>query len=201
MKKIIFSGIGGILLVLLFQFFTKKSNDTSEMLENSALIQEQIKNVGKLIVTEGHFSEIMTYKDAKKYLGDWISFDKKALIIVNADVLISYDLQQLKYDIDAPNKTIKLANIPSEEIKIYPKITYYDIVESQFNTFTSEDHNKIRQKAENLIQEKISQSAIKENAKHRLISELSKILILTHSMGWILQYNETYIHNETDFIK
>ena len=59
----------------------------------------EIKNVGKLVVTEGKFSEVVTYKDQQKYLMDLVSFEKKALIVANADVTIAYDLRQIKYDI------------------------------------------------------------------------------------------------------
>ena len=63
-------------------------------------------NVGKLVVTEGHFSEVITYKNQQKYLMDMISFEKKALIVVNANVTVAYDLHQMKYDIDEKNKRI-----------------------------------------------------------------------------------------------
>jgi hypothetical protein len=72
------------------------------------LIQQQILNVGKLIVTEGHFSEVITYKNQEKYLMGIITFDKKALIVVNADVTVAYDLHLMKYDIDEKTKQYRL---------------------------------------------------------------------------------------------
>ena len=62
-----------IIIYLVYQLKTQKENSSVEY--DTALIQEQIKNVGKLVVTEGHFSEVMTYKDSKKYLMDFISFE------------------------------------------------------------------------------------------------------------------------------
>ena len=38
-------------------------------IEETALIQEQIRNVGKLVVTEGHFSEVLTYCSRNDCLG------------------------------------------------------------------------------------------------------------------------------------
>ena len=90
---------------LIYQLVTVKK-DSSSVEYDTNLIQEQIKNVGKLVVTEGHFSQVMTYKDQNKYLGDLISFDKKALVVINADVTVSFDLSKVQYDIDAPNKTL-----------------------------------------------------------------------------------------------
>ena len=152
------------------------------------------------MVTEGYFSEVITYQDAKKYLNNWISFDKKALIVVNAEATISYDLHQLRYEIDPALKVVRLLHIPQEELKIYPKIQYYNLEESSFNPFTAEDHNKIQQKVTQLINKKIEQSSFRSNAQNQLLSELSRILILTHSMGWRLEYTNTPIERESDLL-
>ena len=193
MKKIIIGTIIGIVIVFLLQYFFQKKEENTQITENSTLIQQEIKNVGKLVVTEGYFSEVITYQDAKKYLNNWISFDKKALIVVNAEATISYDLHQLRYEIDPAHKVVRLLHIPQEELKIYPKIQYYNLEESSFNPFTAEDHNKIQQKVTQLINKKIEQSSFRSNAQNQLLSELSRILILTHSMGWRLEYTNTPI--------
>lgn len=194
----IFLGITMALLIMIgFQYLKSEPKPTSEY--NSDLIQEQIKNVGKLVVTEGHFSQIMTYKDQKKYLMDLISFEKKAIIVINADVTVAYDLRQMKYDIDEKNKTITILNIPKEEIKISPDIQFYDVEQNQFNPFTGEDYNKINRKVKADLARKMEKSRLKTNAQNRLISELSKILILTNTMGWKLQYNGQPIQSEADF--
>ncbi|MEC4004730.1 DUF4230 domain-containing protein [Flavobacterium sp. SUN052] len=188
-----------IALVLFFgyKYFTSKS-DSSTVEYDTALIQEQIKNVGKLVVTEGHFSEVMTYKDSQKYLGNLISFDKKALVVINADVTVGFDLSKVKYDIDAENKIVTITNIPVEEIKISPDIKYYNVDQSTFNAFTGNDYNKINKIAKENLAKKIAKSTLKSNAKNRLISELSKILIVTNSMGWKLQYNGQVVEDNTE---
>jgi Protein of unknown function (DUF4230) len=189
-----------VALVLFFgyKYFSTKS-ETSTIEYDTALIQEQIKNVGKLVVTEGHFSQVLTYKDQNKYLGDLISFDKKALVVINADVTVSFDLSKIKYDIDAPNKTVTITNIPQEEIKISPDIKYYNVDQSTFNEFTGDDYNKINKIAKENLAKKIEKSTLKSNAKNRLVSELSKILIVTNSMGWKLQYNGQIVANNKEF--
>ena len=94
--KLIYILILLIVGFLVYQFFTK-SSESSTVEYNSALIEKQIKSVGKLVVTEGHYAEVITYKDQQKYLMDFITFEKKALIVANADVLVMYDLRQLQY--------------------------------------------------------------------------------------------------------
>ena len=200
MKKLLLGLLLGVIVVLLWQYFFKKEEDHSKLSENTTLIEQEIKNVGKLVVTEGYFSEILTYQDAKKYLNNWISFDKKALVVINAEATISYDLHQLRYEIDEPHKVVRLLYIPKEELKIYPKIQYYDIEESSFNPFTAEDHNKIHKRVIELISRKIEQSSFRSNAQNRLLTELSKIFILTHYMGWTLEYTDIPIEKESDLL-
>ncbi|WPR72813.1 DUF4230 domain-containing protein [Flavobacterium sp. NG2] len=186
-------------LVLFFgyQYFSKKDN-SSTIEYDTALIQSQIKNVAKLVVTEGHFSEVLTYKDQRKTYIPGLTFDKKALVVVNAEVTVAFDMSQLTYDIDAENKTLTLTNIPEEEIKIYPELKYYDVESSRFNEFTGSDYNKVAKIAKANIAKKIEKSTLKSNAKNRLISELSKLLIVTKSMGWKLEYQGKIVENESD---
>jgi len=198
LRKIIYLVVAALVAVLLFRFCEFKKSDTSTLENNTALIQQQIVNVGKLVVTEGHFSQVMTYKDQDKYLMDMISFDKKALIVVNADVTVAYDLRQVKYDVDEKNKKITILNIPKEEINISPDIQFYDVTQSKLNPFSAEDYNKINKSVRASLAKKIEKSSLKSNAQNRLISELSKILILTNTMGWQLQYDGKTIEKEND---
>jgi uncharacterized membrane protein YfhO len=198
LKRIIVGAVLVVAIVLAFKFCEFKKQDDSSLDYNTNLIQQQIVNVGKLVVTEGHFSEVVTYKNQQKYMMDMLSFEKKALIVVNADVTVSYDLHQMKYDIDEKNKTITILSIPKEEIKISPDIKFYDVEQSQMNPFTGEDYNKINKSVKANLAKKIEKSSLKSNAQNRLISELSKILILTNTMGWKLQYDGKVITNEKE---
>lgn len=200
MRNRILVGVGVVaILVLLFKFCEFKKSDSSSLENNTNLIQQQIVNVGKLVVTEGHFAEVLTYKDQDTYFGGMIAFDKKALIVVNADVTVAYDMHQMKYDINEKNKIITILNIPTAEIKISPDIQFYDVNQSKLNPFTGDDYNKINKSVKASLAKKIEKSTLKSNAKNRLISELSKMLILTNSMGWKLQYQGNVIDKESDF--
>jgi hypothetical protein len=193
MKNIIL----GILLTLVVVFAYKScSNSGTEqtiIAENSALIQEQLKNVGKLVVTEGHFSQVYNYKNTKAVFGNLIDTEKKALVVVNADVTVAYDLSKITYEVDEVNKTVTLTYIPEEEVKINPDFEYYDVQADYLNPFKSEDYNKIKIEAKKAITKKIDNSDLRKNAQNRLISELSKFYILTNSLGWTLKYNQTPI--------
>ncbi|MBP7182013.1 MAG: DUF4230 domain-containing protein [Flavobacterium sp.] len=202
MLRRILIGIGIIVgIFLLFKFCDFKKNDDEDVTYNTNLIQQQILNVGKLVVTEGHFSEVITYKNQQKYLLDMLSFEKKALVIVNADVTVAYDLHKMKYDIDEKNKTITIISIPKEEIKISPDIQFYNVEQSKMNPFTGDDYNKINKSVKANLAKKIENSTLKTNAQNRLISELSKLLITTSTLGWTLKYDGKVIESEKDFGK
>ena len=191
--------IGGIFL--LFKYCDFKKKDDEDITYNTNLIQQQILNVGKLVVTEGHFSEVITYKNQQKYLLDMLSFEKKALVVVNADVTVAYDLHKMKYDIDEKNKTITIVSIPKEEIKISPDIQFYDVEQSKLNPFTGDDYNKINKSVKANLAKRIEKSSLKTNARNRLISELYKLLITTSQLGWTLKYEGKVIESEKDFGK
>ena len=190
--------ITAIAVIWSFQYFLEKNNEKEEMLLNSALLEQQIKQVGKLIVTEGQFSQVLSYKNTKKNYFDIFSANKKALVIVNAKVTVAYDLRQIETEIDQEAKEVTIIKVPEPEINIYPDLQYYDVSQDYFNKFDAADYNKIKGSVNKLIQTKIDQSDLKENAKERLINELSKIYLLTNTLGWSLQYQETTINSPTD---
>lgn len=195
MRKIILGVVIAMVLLFTFKYCDSKKEDRIVLQESSALIQKQINNVGKLIVTEGHFSEVFNYRNSKDILGSFFTSEKKALVVVNADVFVSYDLSLITYHIDEKTKTLTILSIPKEEIKINPDLEYYDIQADYFNAFEAKDYNAIKETIKNSLLKKLEKSEIKTNAKNRLISELSKFFILTNSLGWTLKYNENIIEN------
>ncbi|MEN8886456.1 MAG: DUF4230 domain-containing protein [Winogradskyella sp.] len=195
MRKILFGVIITLLVLFTFKYCGDKQGDKIVLKESTDLIQEQIKNVGKLVVTEGHFSEVFTYKNSKLVFGDLLEAEKQAIVIVNADVTIAYDLAKIEYKIDQTTKTLQIISIPKEEIKISPDFEYYDIQADFLNPFEAKDYNAIKKTVNTSLMKKIEASDLKSNAQNRLISELSKFLILTNSLGWTLVYNETPIQD------
>lgn len=197
MRKLLYIVI--LVLVVMFGYrFFFNNNDKTILKENSALIQEQIRNVSKLVVTEGHFSQVFTYKNSKAIFANLVNVEKKALVVVNADVTVSYDLSQIEYELDEKTKTLKILSIPKEEINISPDFEYYDVTADFLNPFQAEDYNKIKDKVKGQLMKKIEASKLKSNAENRLISELSKFYILTSSLGWTLQYEGNSIRSSDD---
>ena len=195
MRKILFGVVVTLIILFTFKYCNTKKEDGIVLLQNSTLIQEQINNVGKLIVIEGHFSEVFNYKNSKEIFGAYFTSEKKALIVANAEVSIAYDLSEIEFKINEKTKTLTILSVPDEEIKINPDLEYYDIQSDYFNPFEAKDYNDIKNTVNASLLQKLEASDLKENAKNRLISELSKFYILTNSLGWTLQYNEMPVNN------
>lgn len=191
MRKILFGVIITLVVLFTFKYCNEKKEDKIVLRESSALIHKQIKNVGKLIVTEGHFSEVFNYKNSKEIFGDFLSVEKKALVVVNAEVSIAYDLSKIEFKVDEASKTLRIVSIPKEEVKINPDLEYYDMQADFLNPFEAKDYNAIKNTVKASLAKKLEASDLKANAKNRLISELSKFYILTNSLGWTLTYNDT----------
>ena len=198
MKRILILALICILLGSGFTYFImKKASNSSQVLPDTELIAQQMKNVSKLVVNEAKISQIYNYKDEKTFM-NLMSFDKKALVVVNADVQIMYDLSKLEYVVDESTKTLRITHIPKEEIKINPDIKIYDVEESRFNAFKGSDYNDIQEKVRKQFFDQIKNSNIEKNAENRLVSELSKFLVVTKSLGWTLLYQEQIINSTED---
>ncbi|WP_438710184.1 DUF4230 domain-containing protein [Aquimarina muelleri] len=177
------------------KYFIDRSNTRKTEVASSGLIRDQIKNTGKLVVTEGYFSDIITYKDGKTYF-NLITSEKKIIVLVNANVQVSYDLRKIEHHIDPETKTVTITKIPEAEININPEITYHDIQEGIINKFSTDDHNTVRKIVIEKLNKKVKKSTLVTNSKNRLISELQKIYLVTNSLGWTLKYKDISIDSQ-----
>ena len=190
MKRFLIGVVVALLGVYAFTVLSKSKKEHSILQENTMLIQEQIRKVSTLVVTKGHFAEVYTYKDSQELFGPLVTADKKALVVVNAEVTVGYDLSALVFKIEEETKTLFLQHIPEPEITINPDFEYYDVTADYLNPFKAKDYNTIKKNVKASLLKKVEASTLKSNAKNRLLSELSKFYTLTNSLGWTLQYNQ-----------
>jgi len=195
MKKVLFGAVLALASVLIYKSCTDDREQKSILEESSMLIQQELRNVSKLVVAEGHFAEVYNYKDSKELFGPLVTAYKKALVVVNADVSIAYDLSKINYEVDEKNKVLTITRIPEPEIKISPDFEYYDVTADYLNPFNAGDYNAIKRNVNASLMKKIEASSLRSNAENRLVSELSRILVLTHTMGWTLVYNDIPLEN------
>ncbi|TXE11434.1 DUF4230 domain-containing protein [Algoriphagus aquimarinus] len=195
MKRFVLGFLAALLVIGGIWLFTDSRAKEAELQANSDMIQQQIQQVGKLIVTEAYYSQVFTYKNSQKLFLNLVSANKKALIIAKAKATVEYDLRQMETKVDADNKTVTIIKIPDPVINVYPEFEYYDVTQDYLNQFEGKDYNNIKTSITAQFRKKIDESGLKKDAEERLMSELLNIYILTKSMGWTLIYNEVVIEN------
>ncbi len=183
MKKIIMYILAGLLGFLIAEKIYKNDINT-HIHEDVQVMIQSIENMSKLIVSEGTFSEIYNYQDAKTYFYDTFEFKKSVIVTVNAKVQVLFDLNEMDVEIDSIHKKIIIKSIPKEEIIIIPQVKYFDLQQSTFNTFDKEELNKINKKSIDKIKQTAEVSSLIDNAKERLFIELTKIYQLSNILGW-----------------
>jgi len=199
MKKLLsfFLGIAfGILLLLLYQ----QRQKNTEIHQQSNTLQQQVKNLNKMVVTEAYYHEVYSYNDSDKYFFDLLNFDKNVILLVNAKAQISYDLSKLQVTIDSINKIIKIKNIPKENLEIFPSITYYDLQQSTLNQFSKEDLNRINKDAVEQIKSHINISELRLKAKKQLLENLKNLYILSKVYGWKIEDNHLMQNLKSDLL-
>ncbi|NQY04848.1 MAG: DUF4230 domain-containing protein [Flavobacteriaceae bacterium] len=181
MKKIAIGLLIFLLGVLGTLWFTREK---IEMIPETKLIYNGLEQISKLQVTQGYFTEVYTFKDSKTYWNDLVSFDKKALVVANVKAQIAYDLKQLDIEIDSIQKRIEVKHIPEPEVTLVPNISYYDVQQSTFNSFTAEDYNTIKDDLMKNLEDNQAVKDLKAQAHDRLFEELSKLLVLSKIYQW-----------------
>ena len=81
----------GIVIALVIVFGLRYCEHRKDATEQSALIQNELRNVSKLVVAEGTFAQVYTYEDFKTWYFDFLSAEKKAVVIVNAEASVAYE--------------------------------------------------------------------------------------------------------------
>ena len=197
MRKVLIVILLLVLGYFTYQYFEAKNEKRDQLIEATALIEKEIKNVGKLVVTEGSFAQVFTYKDSKQIF-NLVEANKKALVVINAKVTIAYDLRALETEVDPENKIITIKKIPPPEININPDIEYNDVSQDYLNQFEASDYNKIKKRVMASVKKKVEASELPGNAQNRLLAELANIYVVTNTLGWTLQYNATPINSSQE---
>ena len=104
--------LGGVITFLASK---KLVSEPSVITESSHTIAESMRKVFKVVSAEGHFNEIYNYEETTK-LFNFIPSKKKALVIVQAKVLVGYDFEKFQWEVDEQNRRVKLLNFPAPEI-------------------------------------------------------------------------------------
>lgn len=181
----------GLLLggVIAFLAGNKLQPEPPVVTESSHTIAESMRKVFKIVSAEGHFNEIYNYEESSK-LFNFIPQKKKALVIVSAKVLVGYDFEKLKWEVDEINRKVRLTEFPAPEIlSTETDYKYYNIEEQFFNLFSKDDLARIQQNSKKQVIEAAKKSHLPEVAAEQMRTLMTELL---NSKNFLLE-NPTVI--------
>ncbi|WP_167615053.1 DUF4230 domain-containing protein [Maribellus sediminis] len=189
----------GLVLGIAASNFYYKNRKEKQLHQQSVLLLEKIKQVCKLITVEGEFSEIFTHRDEKNMFFKLIQFEKKALLIVKAKVLIGFDLTKIRIEIDTPKRQVLLSQFPNPEIlSIDSDLEYYDVQKGIINKFGGTDLTALNKKSKEFIREKVAESDLFLIAQNQATDTIQVIRELIESVGWKLTTEKLAIDEKPD---
>lgn len=165
--------LGGVIAFLASK---KLTADPAVVKESSHTVAESMRKVFKIVSAEGHFNEIYNYEESSKIF-NFIPSKKKALVIIQAKVLVGYDFEKFKWQIDEQNRTVKLVDFPAPEIiSTETDYKYYNIEEQFFNLFSKDDLAKVQQNGKQQVIEAAKKSHLPEVAAEQMRTLLTELL-------------------------
>lgn len=159
--------IGAVITYLIFQLRQAKKSSVSTKTSSHTVV-ESIKRVFKIVVTEGQMNEIFNYENTKKLL-KFIPSTKKALVIVRAKVMIGYDVNKCKWEIDEEKRVINLLSFPKPEIlSLETDFNYYYFEDDLFNFISRKDLQDIQFLAKEQVKKSVLQSDLLKIASEQM---------------------------------
>ncbi len=176
--------LGALIMFLIVRLIAPKQNIVRE---SSHTVVESMRKVFKIVFAEGHFNELYNYEQTKKLFG-LIPSTKRALVIVEAKVLVGYDFEKCVWEMDEDNHKIKLISFPQPEIlSIETDYKYYNFDENIFNLLGREDLTRIQNNGKKQVELAAKKSHLPKIAADQMRTMLTEVV---HSKNWQLENTE-----------
>jgi Protein of unknown function (DUF4230) len=185
--NIIFCLIGIAAGFGIFSVYNKFTSKEGTLIKNeSTVLLEKIEKVFKVVLAEGHFSEIYDHTSEKEVLFGLHKLNKKALIVAKAKVLVGFDFAKVKIRWQEGTRTMIIEEFPEPEIlSTDSDYKFYDIDQGMFNKFKNEEYTQLLSDAKQTMQTKAIASELPKIAKKQAIVMLSQ---MASSMGWNIDF-------------
>ena len=185
--------IGAVIMFLIWKLSTSSSKVIVK--ENSHTVVESMRKVFKIVCAEGHLNELYNYEETKKIFG-FIPSTKRALVIIEAKVLIGFDFEKCVWETNDADQKIKIMSFPEPEIlSIETDYKYYNFDEGILNLLNREDLTRIQANGK----KQVELSAIKSHLPKIAADQMRTILTeVVQSKNWVLE--DSYKINESNKI-
>ena len=191
----------GLLLgaVIMFLIGRLTRSKTKEVLakENSHTVIESMKRVFKIVFAEGHFNELYTFEDTKKFFG-FIPSTKRALVIIQAKVLVGYNFEKCVWELDETSQKVKLVSFPKPEIlSIETDYKYYNTDENIFNLLSRDDLTRIQTNGKKQVEAAAIKSHLPQIAADQMRTLLTEVV---QSKNWQIENSDIITGNNINLL-
>jgi hypothetical protein len=182
--------LGGLVVGAVIMFLVSRliaANSKRVTTESSHTVVESIRKVFKIVCAEGHFNELYNFEETKKLFG-FIPSTKRALVIIQAKVLVGYDFEKCVWETDEAARKIKLVSFPQPQIiSIEADYKYYNFDENIFNMLGREDLTRIQANGKKQVEIAAIKSHLPKIAADQMRTLLTEVV---QSKDW--QVEDTY---------
>jgi hypothetical protein len=163
--------------VIMFLVWKLKSNQKPvQVRESSHTVIESMRKVFKLVLAEGFFNELYNFEETRKIF-NLIPTSKRALVIIQAKVLVGFDFEKCTWEIDEAAQKIKLVSFPEPEIvSIETDYKYYNFEEGMFNLLSREDFTRIHADGKKQVETAAIKSDLPRMAAEQMRTLLTEIV-------------------------
>ena len=175
----------GMIAVLIYNNYYK--NNQHNLKKESNVLLERIEKVFKVVLAEGHFSEIHDFKTTEPVMWGAFTNNKKAILLTNSKVLVGFDFAKFRYTATEGSRQLVIDYLPEPEIlSIDTNVKFYDLDANAFSRFSPEQLTEMQQQAKAEIAQKVKESHLFVTAKQQL-NEMLKQMSL--SVNWQMNFS------------
>ena len=180
---------GIILTVFLFLSWRScnKKEDAALINQDYYLITNQIQKMNKMVVLEQDFSSFQTNKSSAASIAGFDILPREMVLYTTAKAQVSYDLKQMKIDVDTVNKKVILQELPQPEIKIFPDVKIHFMDDYAINRFTQKDINGVMESAKKNMAKSVNQNNLKKQSQKQLKDNLNDIFVLAKALHYSIE--------------
>lgn len=185
-KQIIGFLLGVIFTLLIVYFFKNFGKSKDQVSTDYYVLTNQISKMNKMVVLEQDFSNLQRTKITNELLGikGLPVTEKQITIFTKAKAQVTYDLKQMKIEVDSTNKKLIIKELPSSEIKVFTDAEITSLDDSFFDRFTEEDFKRITANAKKNAEKTVDQNKLRTEGRKQLIKNLNEIFVLAKALNY-----------------
>lgn len=140
-----------------------------------------------MVVLEQNFSSFQTHKSAAFKFGGYDILPKEMVLYTTAKAQVTYDLKQMKIDVDTINKKLVITELPRAEIKIYPDVKIHFMDDYAMNRFDQKSINGIMESAKQNMVKSVDKKKLEQEGHEQLVKNINDIFVLAKALNYKIE--------------